>query len=810
MRLITRFSHHFRAKFSLLRSLRTRLGLAIGGIALVLSLLASLIVGHTVSEQLKVNVGDDLADVAYQMTDKLDRGMFERYRDIQIISTLNAIRDPKSSVSSQRSLLEKLQSTYTDYAWIGFTDNQGVVRASTGTLLEGKSVSQREWFIKGQKAPYVGDVHDAVKLAKLLPNTSGEPLRFVDVAVPVMDLENKPQGVLGAHLSWKWSNEIKESLLRQRTGSSKTAFNLIPNEEMFILREDGEQLLGPPGFNAQPQASALPAKSLSLASVKAAQRGLNSYAIETWPDGNTYLTGFARSAGYRNYPGLGWLVLVRQKIDVAFAPAQQIQQQILAVNLSLGALFAVLGWVVAAEITNPMLAIAAAAEKIRLGNTSVKIPILQGKDEIANLSKSLSRLVHTLIGQEKELKASNEQLQLELVERQRAEESLRQSEEKFRQLAEHIQEVFWISDPQANEVLYISPAYEQIWGSPCESVYANPESWLDAVHPEDRECANAIQLGFIKGSLEKINPQIYNIEYRIIHPDGSVRWIWSRAFPVRNAMGEVYRQVGVAQDITERKVAEETRKALEQEKQLSELKSHFMAIASHEFRTPLTSILMVTGMLEKYSEQLSEEKKQQYFYQLRAAIKRITHLLDDILILGRAEAGKLEFNPAPLDLVNFCKQIAEDLQFAAGEKYQVNFVPQCVGADYTSPIHTCLDENLLRHILTNLLSNAIKYSPEGGNVQFDLICDYKSATFRIQDRGIGIPPADKAKLFTSFYRCSNTGKISGTGLGLTIVKEAVELHGGQITVESEVGFGTTFIVTLPLQSYTKGLSEGRN
>lgn len=152
------------------RSLRTRLGIAIAGTALILSILASLIVGHTASEQVKVNVGQSLAELAYQMTDKLDRGMFERYRDLQIISTLNALRSPSTPISEQRNLLEKLQSTYINYAWIGFTDSRGVVRASTKKLLEGKNVGARPWFIAGQKAASVGDVHEAVKLAKLLPN----------------------------------------------------------------------------------------------------------------------------------------------------------------------------------------------------------------------------------------------------------------------------------------------------------------------------------------------------------------------------------------------------------------------------------------------------------------------------------------------------------------------------------------------------------------------------------------------------------------------------------------------------------------
>lgn len=765
LRLLSCFAAHLNPR----RSLKTRVGIAIGSVALVLSILASLIVGYTVSQQIKVNVGQSLAELAYQMTDKLDRGMFERYRDIQILSTLDVIRTPNYSVSEQRSLLEQLQNTYLDYAWIGLANKEGIVQASTGKLLEGKSIAQRPWFINGLKAPYVGDVHEALKLAKLLPNPSKEPLRFVDIAVPIKDLQGNLQGVLGAHLSWSWSNEVKRSLLR----SLQDRYT-----EMFVLREDGSQLLGPQGFNAAPQAENTPASPLPLASVKAAQQGINSYKIETWTDDRTYLTGFAKSSGYRNYPGLGWLVLVRQRTDIAFAPARRLQQQIFVLNLTLGGLFAAVGWQVAGRITKPMLAIAQAADRIRQGNTTIAIPVIRGKDETAKLSKSLNRLVSTLTEQENDLK-------VKIGELQKVEESLRSSEEKFRQLAENIQEVFWIAEPKLKEIVYISPAYEQIWGRSCQSLYANPDSWLEAVHPEDRE--------YVPHKTQNTTAGTYNAEFRIVQPNGSIRWLWTRTFPVRNADGEVYRLVGLTQDITARQQAEETRIALAQERELSDLKSRFISHASHEFRTPLTAIKMSAAMLEKFSDKATPEQKNRYFEQIQLAVKRLIKLLDDILLVGKAEAGKLECKPTHLNLVDFCQVLAEELQLSAGNCYNLNFISRGCNEAY-------LDENLLQHILTNLLSNAIKYSPQGGDIQFELSCDAERATFRIQDCGIGIPEADQAKLFTSFYRCSNTGKLPGTGLGLVIVKDAVDIHGGTITVDSTVGVGTTFTVKLPIKS----------
>jgi len=252
--------------------------------------------------------------------------------------------------------------------------------------------------------------------------------------------------------------------------------------------------------------------------------------------------------------------------------------------------------------------------------------------------------------------------------------------------------------------------------------------------------------------------------------------------------------MAIVRDITERKRAEaDIYNALEKEKELGELKSRFVTMASHEFRTPLATILSSTELLEHYSHKWGEEKKLNHLQRIQAAVKHMTELLNDVLVIGKAEAGKLEFQPTPLDLAQFCRKLVEEMQLTAGT-HTIAF--RTLGLCTTA----CMDEKLLRHILSNLLSNAIKYSPQGGTVHFDLVCEQGKAVFRIKDDGIGIPVTEQAQLFNSFHRASNVGNISGTGLGLAIVKKSVDLHGGNIKVDSEVGFGTTFTATLPLFS----------
>jgi signal transduction histidine kinase len=246
-------------------------------------------------------------------------------------------------------------------------------------------------------------------------------------------------------------------------------------------------------------------------------------------------------------------------------------------------------------------------------------------------------------------------------------------------------------------------------------------------------------------------------------------------------------------EITERqRLEEELRNALMKEKELSDLKSNIISVVSHEYRTPLATILSSTELLENYSHKWDQEKRQRHFKRIENSVHHLTQLVNDVLIISKAEAGKLDFNPVPLELVEFCYQLVEELQLTASTQHNISFLCQ------TSSIKACLDEKLLRQFLTNLLSNAIKYSPHGGNVQLELEGKQDATIFRIRDQGIGIPLKDQDQLFEAFHRSSNVGTISGTGLGLAIVKKCVDIHNGQIAVESEVGTGTTFIITIPL------------
>jgi signal transduction histidine kinase len=199
-------------------------------------------------------------------------------------------------------------------------------------------------------------------------------------------------------------------------------------------------------------------------------------------------------------------------------------------------------------------------------------------------------------------------------------------------------------------------------------------------------------------------------------------------------------------------------------------------------------------LLERYGHKWAEEKKLQHLHKIQTSVRNMVQLLDDVLIIGKAEAGKIEFHPAPLDLERFCCDLVEEMQVQVGADHTLTFTSRSLCADAR------MDEKLLRQILANLLSNAIKYSPQGGAVQLELDCQADRALFRVQDQGIGIPLEEQGRLFDTFHRAGNVGNIPGTGLGMSIVKKSVDLHGGTISFISQVGVGTTFTVGIPLLS----------
>ena len=285
---------------------------------------------------------------------------------------------------------------------------------------------------------------------------------------------------------------------------------------------------------------------------------------------------------------------------------------------------------------------------------------------------------------------------------------------------------------------------------------------------------------------------------------GTARFEWlSRAasgaevplevFLTRIRMGEKDIIQAVINDISKRKQAEaELVRALAREKELSALKTNFVSMVSHEFRTPLAIIMSSAEILADYFEALPAEERKHHLTSIHGNTRRMADMMEDVLMIGRLDSGKLAFQPCALDLGVLCRRIVDEVLSVTEKRCPIEL--RLEGLEDTAQA----DEPLLQHIFGNLLSNAVKYSPAGSPVDFSVRRDGGQVACVIRDHGIGIPEADQPRVFQAFHRGDNVGERSGTGLGLVIVKRCVELHGGTIRLESHVGQGTTVSLTLPL------------
>ena len=327
--------------------------------------------------ELREEIGRYLAETAQQFSDRLDKDMWTRSRELDVLRRINVFNFSDDIPEIQRAV-DALSQAIPTLSWIGFTDPTGMVLASTGRILVGKSIAERPVYLQAREKPFVGDVHDAVLLSKLLPNPTGEAMKFVDLSSPVRDAQGRFLGVLAAHLSWQWVRETEQAYFSPLYEKAEI--------ETLIVSADGVVLLGPPD---------LLGKTVELPLLSEVRERSPLFRTLLWPDGREYVVGAAFGKGWLDYPGLGWTVLVRQPTDVAFARAHRLRATILGVGL-LATLFAVVVAVAASRhLVRPLRAIVAASDRLARGEIE-NIPPYVGIPDITILTNALRNLVDNL------------------------------------------------------------------------------------------------------------------------------------------------------------------------------------------------------------------------------------------------------------------------------------------------------------------------------------------------------------------------------------------------------------------------------
>jgi PAS domain S-box-containing protein len=363
------------------------------------------------------------------------------------------------------------------------------------------------------------------------------------------------------------------------------------------------------------------------------------------------------------------------------------------------------------------------------------------------------------------------------------------SEARFTEIAENVREVFWMISAATDEMLYVNLAYERIWGRSRESLYKDPMSWVDSILPADRERALATFQQQMRGELVES-------AYRIERPDGGVRWLSVRAFPVHDSDGKIIRVGGIAEDVTERKVAEEAmEQALDDAEAGNRAKSQFLNNISHEFRTPMNAIL---GMTELALDTELSSQQHEYLSVVKTSADSLLEIINDVLDFSGLETDKLQLEHAEFDLRG-CIALSENAFKTAAALKDLTLTYEIAPG---IPATVVGDHGRVSQVLTKLLSNGIKFTESGGvSLSVKAISTKRSGAilhFIVTDTGIGIPAEKQRSIFESFTQGdgATTRKFGGTGLGLTIASKLVRMMGGMMWLNSEVGKGSAFHVAI--------------
>ncbi len=722
------------------RGLGTYLAVASTLLSVLLTVVLGAVGGYTVSEQMRLSIGNRLADLAFQTASRLDRATFERYREVQLMADRLGSETDRRVVARE---LGSMQASYRHYTWLGLTDAAGVVRTASGGRQEGQDVSGQPWFKDALAGRHIGPVRETSP-------------RFFDIAFPVRDEQSRLKGVLDARISWEWAKEVRTLIF--------TPVHRHSSVEPLIVSRTGEVLLGPQELEGRP---------IELPSLARAAQGAAGFDVEEWPDGRTYLVGYTRTQGHDKSPGMGWTILVRQELQQAYEPVAELRRRLIYWGVGTALLFSLAGLLVARWVTRPLRQMAREAKALEQGGEpALDIPASAYR-EVHLLGGALSSLMRKLRDNEDELRELNAGLEKRVEERtaklRLAYERVRANEQRVQVILESAQDPFFAVDMQGLVIEWNGRA-ESLFGWTREEILG--KRMADTlVPPRFAGTIDRFMEAFVQGS----RTELIRAPFERIMIDRLGREI------------EVEARVGFVDTGLDRFFAAFVHD-ISQRKEVERLKSEFVSTVSHELRTPLTAIhgslqLLQSGM----AGDLPEDARELVTLSAQSSA-RLVRLVNDVLDLERMTSGRMQYTVEPCLLSPLAMQAIRDVQPLA-EASDVRLLLEAA-----EPLTVRGDHDRLLQVAINLLANAVKFSPRGATVRVAVRRVGHDARFSVVDHGAGVPESFRSRVFERFAQADSSDRRQkgGTGLGLSICRAIVEAHHGRIDFTSEPGVRTEF------------------
>jgi len=720
------------------RSIRLQFALTTGVAGIVFgSLLIGVLQARTEAREIDA-VQQSLERTAHRVADRLTSDVSARQHELVLISDLlrvKAVDDPREL----RATLDDLARRESTYAWIGFADVDGHVLASSQGVLQGRNVSARPWFVNALKSPYFGDPHEAVMLAKELPSQpGGEPLRFVDVALPVQGAASKPVGVLGAHLYWHWVKDVIQAALVDERKAHPIEVLVAERDGTLIVKRDTES-------------------SKTLGDLKAAKTPM--------------LLATARSEA------LAWTIVVRAPRDQALASMYADRRILVLITLVLSALFSWLSWAVAGRIARPLERLAEQAASLRGDHLrSPQFQVGRGTRETEELAAVMTDLVTDLQGQAAQLALFIEHAPAALAMFDRHMQVIAVSQR-------------WLSDFQISRKDLDSLTLGNLLSRMPAGWKSMFDRALQGAHQSLQEEASRMPDGSVRLLAGELRPWF--------GPDGSVGGVLQFVEDItaaRQAQDDIAKLNANLSEQVATQTAE-LREAKSLAEEATRAKSAFLASMSHEIRTPMNGVIGLTHLLQRTD---LDSQQADYVKKLAASGHHLLGIINNILDLSKIEADKLALDHVSFDLEDVLENMASlffQQAHAKGLELVID-VPKGV------PTALVGDPLRVGQILINYVSNAIKFSDHGSIVVRVMQVRRIGAElirFEVEDSGAGLSAEQISHLFANFEQVSARARRSGgTGLGLAISRRLAELMGGQTGVTSDPGAGSSFWFEMPL------------